>query len=290
MTTSVREVLRDAETHLAANKIKMPRNDALVLLSAATGRRIEALLTHPESRIPDRQLTLYREWVQKRAAQYPLQYLTRRQEFYGRPFFVSPAVLIPRPETEIVVQACLDFLTGLHRPARALDIGTGSGCIALTLLCEVPDLKACAVDISPEALKVARTNSRKLECEGRLTLFEGSIVNPLLSGSHRFDLVVSNPPYVALSDPVDPEVEHEPAQAVYAGPSGSEIYEEIFAKTAELLNPGGRLVLEAGFGQAEVIAGLGNSQGWEEVERRTDLAGIDRSLMFQATGVASPTG
>ncbi len=290
MAANVRDVLREAEEHLDRHNTKMPRHDALLLLSAVMGQRVETLLAHPELHVPEHDLSTYWEWLQKRARNYPLQYLTGRQEFFGRSFIVSPSVLIPRPETETVVQACLDFLTTLERPATVLDIGTGSGCIALTLLCEVSNLTACAVDTSREALQVAMQNSQNLNCSDRLELLQGSTVDPLLIGtSRRFDLAVSNPPYVARADSVEPEVEHEPGQAVFAAQDGLQVYSEIFSKTAGVLASTGRLILEAGFGQAEKIARLGKENGWHEMERRPDLAGIDRCLVLHHIGTAGPT-
>jgi len=289
MAISVRDALREAERHLDRHGIKMPRNDALLLLSVVMEQRVETLLAHPEFRVSEHAFSTYWEWLQKRARNYPLQYLTGRQEFFGRSFAVSPSVLIPRPETETIVQACLDFLTTLEKPATVLDIGTGSGCIALTLLCEIPTLTVCAVDTSREALQVATQNSQSLKCADRLELLHGSTVDPLIDTSRRFDLAVSNPPYVALADSVEPEVEHEPGQAVFAGQSGLEVYSEILRKTAYVLTSTGRLILEAGFGQAEKIAQLGKENGWHELERRSDLAGIDRCLVLQHTGTVGPT-
>ncbi len=289
MAANVRDALREAEKQLARHNIKMPRNDALVLLSAVTGQRVETLLAHPELQVREHDLSTYWEWLRKRARNYPLQYLTGQQEFFGRSFVVSPSVLIPRPETEIVVQACLDFLATLEKPATVLDIGTGSGCIALTLLCEISSLTACAVDISREALQVVTENSQNLKCDDRLELLQGSTVGPLIGTGRRFDLAVSNPPYVALSDSVEPEVRHEPGQAVFAGQSGLEVYSEIFSKTACVLASTGRLILETSFGQTEKIAQLGKEHGWHEMERRPDLAGIDRCLVLQHISTAGPT-
>jgi release factor glutamine methyltransferase len=289
MATNVCDALREAERQLDQAHIKTPRNDALILLSAASGHRIETLLARPELQVQTRHLSTYWEWIEQRAQNYPLQYLTGRQEFYGRSFAVSPSVLIPRPETEIVVQACLDFLTALERPGTVLDIGAGSGCIVLTLLCEIAHLTACAIDISGEALQVVAENGRNLGCADRLELLKGSTVDPLRDTDRKFDLVVSNPPYVALSESVDPEVEYEPKRAVYAGQSGFEVYSEILGKAHSVLALSGRLILEAGYGQAAKIATLGRDSGWKEIEKRPDLAGIDRCVVFQRQGCAALT-
>jgi release factor glutamine methyltransferase len=289
MATNVCTALREAERQLDQSHIKTSRNDALILLSAVTGHRIETLLAHPELQVQTHHLFTYREWIEQRAHNCPLQYLTGRQEFFGRSFAVSPSVLIPRPETEIVVQACLDFLTALERPGTVLDIGTGSGCIVLTLLCETPNLTACAIDISRKVLQVVAENSRKLGCADRLELLKGSTVDPLRDTERQFDLVVSNPPYVALSESVDPEVEYEPKKAVFAGQSGFEVYGEILGKAHSVLALSGRLILEAGYGQAAKIAALGRESGWREIERLPDLAGIDRCLVFQRQGSAALT-
>jgi release factor glutamine methyltransferase len=281
MATNVRDALRQAERQLDQSDIKTARNDALVLLSTVTGHRIETLLAHPELQVQTHHLCAYWQWIEQRARNYPLQYLTGHQEFFGRSFIVSPSVLIPRPETEIVVQACLDFLTALERPGNVLDIGAGSGCIVLTLLCEIPSLTAIAIDISGEVLQVVAENSRKLGCADRLELLEGSTIDPLRGTDQRFDLVVSNPPYVAPSESVDPEVEYEPKTAVFAGQSGFEVYGEILRKAQSVIASSGRLILEAGYGQAEKIATLGRKSGWHEIDRRPDLAGIDRCLVFK---------
>jgi release factor glutamine methyltransferase len=280
MRTTVGQALREGEQILSSNRITHPRNDALLLLAAITNQRKEILLAYPERFLSESELTTYREWLVERARDYPLQYLTGQQEFFGRSFLVSPAVLIPRPETEIIVQACLDVLS-LKKPGSVLDIGCGSGCIAITLLCEIPALEVTGTDISSEALKVAEENSRRHHCSNRLQLLQGSATDPIAHGKARFDLIVSNPPYVAHTDSVDPAVRFEPKQAVFADQSGLSVYEQILAGAAPVLKPEGHLVLETAFERANEVARMAEQNSWREIERRQDLAGIDRCLVLQ---------
>jgi release factor glutamine methyltransferase len=217
-----------------------------------------------------------------RGDRHPIQYLTGHQEFYSRDFLVSPEVLIPRPETETLIDVCLELLRHPGGTPKVLDIGTGSGCIAITLCCEIPNLRATAVDLSMTALALARGNAQRLSCSDRIVFINGRTAEPLRADT--YGIVVSNPPYVSAieKDSLAPEVrDHEPSTALFAGETGLEMFSEIFIQSRFVLKQFGYLVLEIGFGQDSRVRSLADRMGWREVMCRRDLAGIVRTLVFQ---------
>ena len=247
------------------------------------------LYGHPERELSNEENARYNDALAQRAKGIPAQYIAGHQEFWGMDFIVSSAVLIPRPETEHVVERTLELLSkwrGVpnlpqHSPARPrlVDVGTGSGCIALALAKELPQVEIHATDISPDALEIARANAARLNLHDRVTFHQSDLLAGLESG---FDVLVSNPPYVGLAeeDQVQLEVrKFEPRTAVFAGESGLEIIERLVPQASALLKPGGWLVMEMSGTIAERAQKL--LSGWTAVQVTPDLQGIPRVLSAQ---------
>src|SRR5258708_32058159 len=251
------------------------------------------LYAHPERELTPDETHRYDEALARRATGVPAQYITGHQEFWGLDLIVSRAVLIPRPETEHVVEAVLELVsrvrseqsqdqgqkprTGVSAPHdfRIVDVGTGSGAIALALAKELPAAEIHATDISPEALEVARANAARHELTSRITFHQADLLNGLPHGE--FDFVVSNPPYVGESEEESVQLEvrkFEPRNAVFAGPTGLEVIERLIPQAHETLRPGGWLVFEISGTVAERVQGL--LAEWNEVEITNDLQGIPR--------------
>lgn len=254
------------------------------MLGSILGRSRAYLLAHPELRLGSGQAEQWGKWLRKRGAHYPIQYLLGMQEFYGRSFSVGPGVLIPRPETELLVDVCLECLDGMARSnPRVLDVGTGSGAIAVTLAAERRQVRVTATDISRRALSVARQNAARHGCETRIEFLEGRDLTPVAGRPPGWDLVVSNPPYVAsvARGAVDRSVvAYEPAAAVFAGRGGMEMYETLLEGGPSLIGPSSPLVLEIGAGAKERVCRLARRWGWYELDVRRDLAGIERCLVL----------
>jgi release factor glutamine methyltransferase len=239
------------------------------------------LYAHPERELTADETQCYDEALARRATGVPVQYITGHQEFWGLDLIVSPAVLIPRPETEHVVEAVLELAKadGRGRPSphdlRIVDVGTGSGAIAIALAKELPSAKIHATDISPEALEVARANAARHELTSRIKFHRADLLNGLPDGE--FDFVVSNPPYVGESeeDSVQLEVrKFEPRNAVFAGPTGLEVMQRLIPQAQTALRPGGWLVFEISGTIADRVRSL--LPAWDELAIRNDLQGIAR--------------
>jgi release factor glutamine methyltransferase len=222
----------------------------------------------------------YRALVQRRAAREPMAYVVGHQEFWGLTFDVSPATLIPRPETELIVEAALDHLSQPGAAASILDIGTGTGCLAVSLAVERPSAHVIASDISADALDVARRNAQRHGVADRIHFVRSDLFGNVPG---RFDLIVSNPPYVAERDrgALQPEVrDHEPATALFGGSDGLEVIRRLVSQTADHLISGGLLIFEFGLGQEEAIEGLiGDSPNLRMVGLKHDLQGIPRTAI-----------
>jgi release factor glutamine methyltransferase len=280
---TIQQELTAAVQFLSSHDLDSPREDAEVILAAATHTDRTYLLTHPEYRLTEIEQILLWRWLGKRAHHYPVQYLRGFQEFFGREFLVSPDVLIPRPETELLVEVSMK-LFGEKTAGRVLDIGTGSGCIAITLLQELPGITAVATDISEGALKIARANARRACCLQRIQLLQTDIAPPPSGWQRKFDLVVSNPPYVSISDKdlVSPSVlKFEPPAAVFAPGNGLDVFRRLFQQLPGLLVAGGHLVVELGAGQSSAVRDLGRAYGWRQTDLRLDLANLERCAIFQ---------
>lgn len=270
-----------AEAAQKLSETSNPRLDAETLLMHVLQRERPYLYAHPEFELACGELTRYYEAISQRAAGIPLQYITGHQEFWGLDFKVSPTVLIPRPETEHSVEAVLELAKQIESPhglpLRIIDVGTGSGCIAIALASELREAEIHAVDISSDALAIAKENAQRLGFSNRISFAQSDLLANYIDGKEYFDVVVSNPPYVGSNEPdkVQREVrEHEPRIAVFGGPTGLELYTRLIAQAQTVLKPGGRLVMEIGFStEAQVRAMLND---WREVHTQCDLQGIPR--------------
>lgn len=258
---------------LAAALRKLPPNEARLLLASAMNRSAAWLMAHDDALLTEDELGRFAAWVARRAGGEPVAYLLGRREFYGRDFSVSPAVLIPRPETELLVELALDgYAAG--QALRILDLGTGSGCLAVTLALELMGAEVVAVDVSAEALNIARRNAEALGAA--LRLHQGSWFSGLQGET--FDLIVTNPPYVAAGDSHlgIGDLRHEPPGALVSGPDGLDAIREIAANAAAHLVPGGTVLIEHGYDQAPAVAALLRASGLSDIEHHRDLAGIER--------------
>lgn len=276
---SVAELIEEASSRLDAAGIETAALDAERLLRHALGWDRARLLASPGASVEAGAAAAFGALVGERARRRPLQHLLGSQAFWRHQFLVTPDVLIPRPETELVVEQALLRLRGRRRPA-VVDVGTGSGCIALSLASELPEAAVVATDVSAAALAVARENARRLGLEGRVEFHEGDLLAPLFGRT--FDLVASNPPYV---DPASraallPEVrDHEPGLALFPPGEPLSVYRRLAPQAAAALEPGGWLVLEVGLGQAEAVAAILRRAGMSIEEVARDLQDIPRTLV-----------
>ena len=289
---TVKEAIQSATDYLGKYRLRSPRQDAELLVASVLQRDRTFLYTYPEHPLSTAQELLFQQWLIKRGEHYPLQYLRGKQEFYGREFSVRPGVFIPRPETELVLEAALALLReSPEEQLRAADVGTGSGCIAITLACEEPRVVVTATDVSPVALKVARQNAKKHHCLDRLEFREGQTLNPVKDRVGYYHLVVSNPPYVSSQERnrVDTSVdEHEPKEAVYAGESVQDIYKQLFSEAQKALKVHGRLVVELGEGAGRGVCRLAQEKGWVLKDTQRDLAQINRCAIFGRSAEEKP--
>jgi release factor glutamine methyltransferase len=273
---SAGEVLQAARVRLSSTS-QYPRRDAELILAHVLGCDPTALLTHPERPLSANEAEQFETLLMRRLASEPVQYLTGTREFFGLLFEVSPDVLIPRPETEHLVEAVLERY---ERDAtlRIVDVGTGSGAIAIALAQALPRSLVTAVDLYPSALEVARRNAERHGVIDRVSLRQSDLL--VAAGVAEFDVVVSNPPYVAEGEVLEPQVaNYEPHSALFAGPSGLEIYERLIPQAIHALKPHGWLMMEVGYGQqAELEALLAD---WSEVSFVPDLHGIPRVVQAQ---------
>ena len=252
------------------------RLDAETLLLHVLGKNKAWLLTHPEEEISNDRAARYNRLVERRYAGEPIQYITGRQEFYGLPFRVTPNVLIPRAETEHLVEKVLSLASGFDR-LRIVDVGTGSGAIAVALAHRLPHAEITALDISLAALEQARANAEQNGVAGRVRFVQSDLLAAVASG--KFEVVVSNPPYVATTDRESLSVEvreHEPALALFAGNDGLDVYRRLIPAAFAVLESGGFLAVEVGYGQSQAIAELMTPAGFEGIEFAPDLQGIAR--------------
>ena len=274
----LRQALHKAIAQLEAAEIDAPRISAQVLIFHVLGCDRAYLFAHPERELVEAEQSHYDMLVSRRAAGEPLQYLTGHQEFWKADFLVSPAVLIPRPETEHIIEVVLDLVRhfALNPHLKLIDVGTGSGAIAITLARELPHAEVHAVDLSPSALEVARTNAQRL---GASVHFAQSDVLASVVCDASFDFVVSNPPYVGLSeaDKVQAVVKHyEPHMAVFAGDEGLDVIRRLIPQAHRALRQGGWLLMEVGYSQSQAVMDL--LAGWHNVHSVPDLAGIPRVI------------
>jgi len=263
-----------------------PRMNAEMLMMFVLGCDRAYLYAHPERELTADEQERFEEAVARRAEGFPSQYIVGHQEFWGLDFIVNPAVLIPRPETEHAVETVLalaeqmEFSSAEGRP-KLIDVGTGSGAIALALAKELPKAEVHACDLSAEALEVARINAARLELTDRVNFNKSDVLDSVVRDGS-FDFVVSNPPYVALreADKVQDVVKRfEPTMAVFAGEHGLDVIRRLIPQAQETLRVGGYLVMEIGFSMSEAVMGLLGD--WDDVHAVPDLAGIPRVVVAQ---------
>lgn len=285
--TDLRGALQQAIAQLRGGGLAAPALTAEVLLMHVLGRDRAWLYAHRETALDAKSLARYFDLIARRIQGVPTQYLTGRQEFWGLEFEVAPGVLIPRPETEHVIEVALDRLrqrpSGLGRELRIADIGTGSGCLAVALAHELRDARLFATDLSARALAMAQRNAARHGHAARIHFVRSSLLDAVLRPRF-FDLIVSNPPYVGRSEAASLPCEvreQEPPEALFAGEDGSELYEPLCDQAGSALVAGGILVLELSEGSLLHVRSLLGSASWAEVRVTNDLAGAPRVVAAQ---------
>jgi release factor glutamine methyltransferase len=312
----LKQALAAAVERLDAADVGSPRMNAEVLLMFVLGVDRAYIYAHPERELIAEEAARYEEVLAQRATGMPSQYITGHQEFWGLDFVVSPAVLIPRPETEHLVEAVLELAHSVQRP-KLVDVGTGSGCVALALAHELPDAEVYAVDLSTEALEIARANAVRLQLERRVRFLQCDVLDPILSQNpaaipnpsavilsedssprrriptlapsflRDLDFVVSNPPYVGFNeaDKVQRSVfEFEPRMAVFAGENGLDVIRPLVEQAHAVLKPGGWLALEIGYSMRDMVVNLLSPTMWDDVRVVPDLQGIPRVVVARKKG------
>jgi release factor glutamine methyltransferase len=280
---TLREALTVAAAQLANDehlRATATRDAELLLLHILQIPRT-SLIAHPGRELSATQRTAYEDSIARRLHHEPVQYITGQQEFYGLTLKVAPAVLIPRPETEHLVEAVLKLLPA-DQPLKIADIGTGSGAIAIALAIHLPQATITALDVSAEALAIATANAREHKVADRISFLQSDLLSALDRGAEAFDAIVSNPPYVAETDrdTLHPQVrDHEPATALFAGETGLDIYRRLIPQAYNALKPNGLLALEIGHDQQEAIATL--LRTWHNPSFINDLQQIPRVALAQ---------
>jgi len=275
MATEIRALLDEGAAKLA-RACEEPRREAEVLLGAALGRSRSWLLANPEERVLDCEATdRYEALLTRRSYGEPVAYLLGEKEFWSLPLQARPGVLVPRPETELVVERVLAHLPA-DRELEILDLASGSGAIALAVASERPRCRVVATDLAPVAVELTRENALRLGLGDRVAVLHGAWFEPV--AGRRFDLIASNPPYIAADDArVEPGVRrYEPAEALFSGPTGLEALQVIAAGAPLHLRPGGWLVVEHGDTQGAAVRALFTATGFEDVRTFRDLSGLER--------------
>jgi release factor glutamine methyltransferase len=273
----LKHALASAMERLEAADVGSPRMNAEVLLMFVLGVHRAYLYAHPERELTPEEQTRYNDVLALRATGMPSQYITGHQEFWGLDFVVSPAVLIPRPETEHLVETVLELARDVPRP-KIVDVGTGSGSIALALAHELEGAVVYAADVSAEALEIARANAARLQLDLRVRFLKSNVLDAL-ADVHDFDFVISNPPYVGFdeADKVQKSVrDFEPRVAVFAGEQGLDVIAPLVQQARGVLKPGGWLAVEIGYSMRDAVLNLLHPTLWEDVRVVPDLQGIPR--------------
>lgn len=281
---SIEDAVKEGAQRLREGGVAECRRDAGSILAHSLGRDRTFIIAHAGDALSEDQFESFRSLIERRAGGEPLQYITGNQHFFKLDFLVTPAVLIPRPETELIVETALALLPD-DLAVRIADIGTGSGCLAISLLHERPAARALAIDVSPPALEIAQQNAARHGVADRLDLLGSDALSALdaAQAEWRFDLIVSNPPYVSEDEmkTLQREVNHEPRTALAAGVDGLSIIRRLLHEARPFLRSGGHLVFEIGFGQSEAIEQLIDRHVWNLLERCVDLQGILRTFVLQ---------
>jgi release factor glutamine methyltransferase len=279
---TVLEVIQKSADFLAKKGVDSPRLQTELLLAHVLQMPRMKLYLNFERQLSDPELDSLRKLVQRRGQREPLQHLVGATSFCGLEIAVNRHVLIPRPETELLAEAGWQFLsTSNQQPATALDFGTGSGCIAIAVAAKCPTAHLVALDVSPEALDAAQQNAAKNNVSDRIEFRQGDGIAALKAGE-QFDLILSNPPYIASAEieTLQPEVrDHDPRGALDGGADGLDFYRRLAAESGKFLKPHGKIMLEFGEGQAEKIGGIFAAQGWSVEAIREDYTQRQRFLI-----------
>lgn len=276
---NIAETINFAARILQEAGIAEPRREANSLLAFTLGKDKTFLVAHSDYELSAGEENRFQNFLRRRASREPFQYITGRQEFYGLNFEVTPDVLIPRPETELIVENAIEILREKQNPVFC-EVGVGSGCVSVSILNEIKTARATGLDVSEAALKVAARNAAQHKVETRIELKTSDVYQVLKN--EKFDLTVSNPPYISFEDfeNLQPEVRRfEPATALTDNENGLSIIEKIIKESPRFLKPDGFLLLEIGFGQAEKIRAIfAASENWQAIEILPDLQGIPRTV------------
>ncbi len=283
---TIRRALEWARRRLEAANVEEPRRTAGTLLAHVLQRDYLYLLTRPEEPLSESAWAEFARLVERRVQGEPLQYITGHQEFFGLDFLVTPDVLIPRPETELIVEAVLDLARTRDSEVLLIDVGTGSGCLAVTLAVHLPRARVLALDLSEAALAIARRNAERHGVHARIEFLASDLFSALeaLPQLPKADFIVANPPYIPEAElPTLPrEVrDYEPRLALIAGPDASSVQRRLFADGPKFLKPGGYLICEMGYGQYPSLCEALEPTVWEVVEVKRDLQGIERTLVLR---------
>jgi release factor glutamine methyltransferase len=284
---TIQRALNDGSMRLGEAGIEEPRREARLLLMFALSCRIEDLTREPERLLGHRDQLIWNKALDLRSQRRPLPYITGEAWFYSRPFRVNRAVLIPRPETELLVEFVVEKAQELNGDFTVADIGTGSGCIAVTVALELQQVNVLAADISPLALLVARKNAQRHSVESKITLVNGDLLDPLRG--QKVDMIVSNPPYISMAElpMLMPEVRiYEPSLALHqgAGEDGTLFHRRLLKESPGFLKMGGWLAMEVGHNQAKTVCSVAENCGYKAIEIRLDHAGIGRIIAVQWNG------
>lgn len=280
---TIAEAITEGATRLRGSGVDEDRRTAGLLLGHALGLDRSQLIVRSNQSIDETSYHAYLDAIERRARGEPLQYITGHQEFYGLDFIVTTDVLIPRPETEFLVENIIKLARQNERGLLIVDAGTGSGCIAITLAAHIPNARIIAIDVSSRALDVARENAARHRVSARIEFVEGDLLEPL---KNRFegevDFLASNPPYVptSLTEPLQREVgEWEPRLALFGGEEGLDFYERLFTEGKALVKRGGYLVCEIGYDQLGRVREMIDPTSWRLIEVTDDLQGIPRTII-----------
>jgi len=280
----LKQALASAVDHLETAEVGSPRMNAEVLLMFVLGVNRAYLYAHPERELTPEEENRYDEALAQRATGMPSQYITGHQEFWGLDFVVSPAVLIPRPETEHLVETVLEVAREVPQP-KIVDVGTGSGCVALALAHELKTADVYALDVSSEALEIAHANAARLQLDHRVRFLQSNVLSAV-TDTHDFDFVVSNPPYVGYgeADKVQKSVrDFEPRVAVFAGEQGLDVIGPLVQQAHTVLKRRGWLALEIGYSMRDAVLNLLDQTTWNDVRVVPDLQGIPRVVAGRKT-------
>jgi release factor glutamine methyltransferase len=281
----IAEAIYEAAQKLSGAGIANARLDAEVLLSHLLKRDRVWLITHNNDSLDNVNLKSFEGAIDRRSRREPLQYIIGRQEFWGLDFIVTPDVLIPRPETELLVETAVEIVKGSSARATITDLCTGSGCVAISLAKEIADARVFATDMSMQALVVARENALTHGVSDRIRFLEGDLFQPFeeLDLRGRVDIITANPPYIRSDDlpHLQPEVrDHEPEIALIAGPNGTEVQHRIVENAPKFLKKNGALIMEMGMGQVPALRMMAENTGsYAAIEIFKDLAGIERVIV-----------